>query len=192
MSKDPAVLWYWNDWQGGTITMSRFLKGCYMDLLHAQFNNGALSIDEIKTVLGNDFAAWGVLSKKFKTDDKGLFYNERLIHESTKRNSFTKSRRDNASSQKHMPEHMENEIENRKLKFLNEVSLFKVRCNEKTLSKFCEYWSEHSANGKKMRFEMEKVFDISRRLSTWLENELKFNKSEPLKVIENKQYTTDK
>jgi len=40
--KDPAVLWYWNDWGGGTRTMSRQLKGCYMDLLEAQFNSGPL------------------------------------------------------------------------------------------------------------------------------------------------------
>ena len=41
MAKDPAMLWYWADWHSGTATMSRFLKGCYMDLLHAQFNSGS-------------------------------------------------------------------------------------------------------------------------------------------------------
>jgi hypothetical protein len=41
---------------------------------------------------------------------------------------------------------------------------------------FIEYWTEHSPNGKKMRFEMEKVFDIKRRHGTWIRNETKFIK----------------
>lgn len=93
MAKDPAMLWYWNDWFSGTVLMSRFLKGCYMDLLHAQFNNGRLSLEEIKTVLGSDFGqAWPSLSKKFKEAD-GLFFNERLEQEKEKRMKFTESRR---------------------------------------------------------------------------------------------------
>jgi hypothetical protein len=111
MAKDPATLFYWNDWNSGTVTLSRYLKGCYMDLLHAQFNSGHLSLDEIKTVLGSDFgSSWPTLQKKFKTDDKGLFFNEKLLNESIKRRSFTKSRRDNLL--KTSP-HMENENRNR-------------------------------------------------------------------------------
>lgn len=113
------MLWYWNDWQGGTVTMSRHLKGCYIDLLHAQFNNGHLSLDEIKTVLGADFAAWNTLQKKFETDPKGLFFNKRLEEEQIKRREWTASRRTNAKKHKpkhmqdHMQSHMENENEDR-------------------------------------------------------------------------------
>lgn len=32
---------------------------------------------------------------------------------------------------------------------------------------FYDYWTESNANGAKMRFEMEKVFDVGRRLATW-------------------------
>ncbi len=92
--KDPAVLWYWNDWGGGTRTMSRHLKGCYMDLLEAQFNSGPLSLEEIRTVLGQDQAAWTVLSKKFKQDENGLFYNERLEAEKAKRKEFSNQQRE--------------------------------------------------------------------------------------------------
>ncbi len=89
-------MWFWNDWGGGTRTLSRHLKGCYMDLLEAQFNNGTLSLDEIKTVLGSDFGtAWPALQKKFKQDDNGLYYNERLLFEVIKRKKFSKSRRNN-------------------------------------------------------------------------------------------------
>lgn len=126
MAKDPATLWYWGDWSGGTSTMTRHLKGCYMDLLNAQFNNGHLSLDEIKTVLASDFGnSWPTLQKKFITDENGLFYNVRAEEEKLKRQAFTKSRQDNLKPkahkaihiEPHMDYHMENENE---IKDLNE------------------------------------------------------------------------
>lgn len=95
MAKDPAVLWYWNDWAGGTSTFSRHLKGCYIDLLHAQFNVGRLSLSEIKTVLGVDFSTWETLKKKFKQDENGNFYNERAEEEKQKRLDFSEKQRKN-------------------------------------------------------------------------------------------------
>lgn len=35
------------------------------------------------------------------------------------------------------------------------------------LNEFANYWTESNPNGKKMRFEMQKIFDVARRLSTW-------------------------
>lgn len=112
--KDPALLWYFNDWTGGTATMSRHLKGCYMDLLAAQFNSGPLSLDEIKTVLGTDFGqAWPALQKKFVKDDSNCYFNERLHQEKEKRIAFTESRRKSAYARHtHMRTDNENRNEN--------------------------------------------------------------------------------
>lgn len=88
MSKDPATLFYWNDWYTGTLTMGRHAKGCYMDLLCAQFNNGHLSEEEIKTILGSDFTIWDVLRKKFACDENGLFFNKKLDETIKKRKAF--------------------------------------------------------------------------------------------------------
>jgi hypothetical protein len=41
---------------------------------------------------------------------------------------------------------------------------------------FFNYWVEMNEGGKKMRFEFERVFDVSRRLSTWLDNDKKWLK----------------
>lgn len=113
--KDPAMLWYWSDWNSGTILLSRFLKGCYIDVLNAEFNNGPLSLEEIKICLGADFAnSWLTLQKKFKQNEKGLFFNERLEREKQKRIEFSESRRTNRKKtydttyDKHMIQHMEN------------------------------------------------------------------------------------
>lgn len=117
MAKDPALLWYFNDWTGGTVTLSRHLKGCYLDLLAAQFNSGPLSLDEIKTVLGTDFGqAWPTLQKKFVKDDSNCYYNERLQFEKEKRINYSNSRRTNRISYvNHMSSHMENTNENRNI-----------------------------------------------------------------------------
>lgn len=94
MAKDPAFLFYPGDWMGGTLTLSRFLKGCYLDLLVAQFNSGPLSLEEIKTVLGPDFGtSWPILSKKFKVTE-GLFFNERLEAEKSKRAEHSQKQRE--------------------------------------------------------------------------------------------------
>lgn len=104
MAKDPATLWYWDNWQGGTMTLSRHLKGCYIDLLNAQFNQGHLSLEEIKTVLGSDFgSSWPTLQKKFKQDHNGLFFNERADLEKNKRAAFTESRRNNLKGEHKKP-----------------------------------------------------------------------------------------
>lgn len=98
MAKDPAFLFYPSDFYSGTMLMSRFLKGCYMDLLIAQFNHGHLSLEEIRTVLGSDFATgWGALQKKFEADGAGKFFNERLETEMKRRNEFCSKQKDRAS-----------------------------------------------------------------------------------------------
>lgn len=50
---------------------------------------------------------------------------------------------------------------------------FKDTLSTQTIKEFFEYWSEHSVGGKKMRFEKEDVFDLKRRMDTWLRNSKK-------------------
>lgn len=99
MAKDPAFLFYPGDWLGGTMTMNRHQKGCYIDLLIAQFNIGPLSLDQIKILLGTDQASWTVLQAKFKREVNSaggeVFFNERLATEIEKRNKFIQHQSDN-------------------------------------------------------------------------------------------------
>lgn len=102
---DPAFLFYVGDWLGGTLTFSRLHKGAYMDLLMVQFNQGQMSLEDIKAVLGSDFElVWGKLESKFTTDENGLFYNRRLRIEIERRKHYTQSRRDNLASKKETKE----------------------------------------------------------------------------------------
>lgn len=126
MAKDPAFLFYPNDWLGGTTGMSLVEKGAYMELLVMQFNKGAFSIDQAKKILNGHFEeTWQVLKEKF-TEQDGKFFNERLQAEKEKRQKNArknKERIDNYWNEKKKnttgnsnvytkPIPIENEIEN--------------------------------------------------------------------------------
>ena len=93
MAKDPAFLFYPNDWLGGTMGMSFEEKGAYMELLMIQFNKGKFTLDQAKRTLNGSFdVVWPALSEKFIYED-GFFYNQRLLHEKSRRSKYTESRR---------------------------------------------------------------------------------------------------
>ena len=48
------------------------------------------------------------------------------------------------------------------------------------LVNFFEYWSEHGENDRKMRFEKQTSYDLSKRLKTWKRND--FGKSKPTRI----------
>jgi hypothetical protein len=66
-----------------------------------------------------------------------------------------------------------NNIDEREAEFKNSLRPYIETYGEPMIKKFFLYWTEKKPKGKKMRFEMEKVFDIQRRLITW--NDRNFN-----------------
>lgn len=115
--KDPAFLFYPNDYIGGTMGMTFEEKGAYMDLLMLQFNRGHMTSHMIGQVVGQLF---GQIKDKFKVDENGLYYNQRLDDEIKKRQEFVASRKNNISGSNqyskkrghmggHVTSHMENE-----------------------------------------------------------------------------------
>jgi uncharacterized protein YdaU (DUF1376 family) len=117
MAKDPAFLFYPNDFIGGTMGMTFEEKGAYMELLMTQFNRGHMDSHMVTRIVGD---LWGRISDKFVQDDAGRWYNKRLDEEQTKRKSFTASRLQNLIHKKsslhmdsHMDSHMDAHMENR-------------------------------------------------------------------------------
>jgi len=92
MRKDPAILWYPSDWISGTMGMTFEQKGAYMELLMAQFSRGHMTSHMIGHMVGQ---IWDTIKDKFVQDEKGLYYNERLEIEKTRRKNFVKSRKNN-------------------------------------------------------------------------------------------------
>ncbi len=122
MAKDPAFLFYPNDFDAATKFFSNDQVGIYIRLLIAQFQHGRLTEKQYLFIAGG----WDAdIMQKFKRDDAGLYYNERLELEITKRKSFSESRRKNVqkrytsdtsvtTSVVHMENENENEIPNEK------------------------------------------------------------------------------
>jgi len=147
VAKDPAFLFYPNDWLGGTMGMTFEEKGAYMELLMLQFNRGHMTSHMIGQVVGQ---LWVNIADKFVEDDVGLYYNVRLEEEQIKRKEYTDSRNNNKNGTNqytkkenkkggHMTCHMEdvneNEIEDEFETFWR-VYDKKVGNKEKLLSKW--------------------------------------------------------
>ena len=96
MAKDPAFLFYPNDWIGGTMGMTFEEKGAYMELLMMQFNRGHMTTHMVGQVVGQ---LWDKIKDKFTQDEQGMWYNRRLEEEKNKRQKFTQSRRNNISGE---------------------------------------------------------------------------------------------
>jgi len=190
MGKDPAFLFYPNDYLGGTMGMTLEEKGGYMELLMMQFNLGKFTEAQAKQVLSICFdVAWPMLKLKFETD--GTFYwNKRLATEIQKRKDFSESRRINASgpktkkesksklkaSAKHMPKHMENRNENRNISKVERKNKFEkltielnkdIGLNEKDIKKFNLFYTASGPNDIKLHFEKQKTWDHKARMRTW-------------------------
>ncbi len=84
--------------------------------------------------------------------------------------------------------------EEQKKAFVERLRPYLERYGKDMLNEFYLYWTEMNENGHKMRFEMEKTFDIARRLARWKNNEkeAKQNKTSSLPIGMNLQNTNDK
>jgi uncharacterized protein YdaU (DUF1376 family) len=136
MAKDPAFLFYSQDWLVGTMDLTFEEKGQYMHLLASMHQKGRLNDKTISFLVGS---ISDNLKSKFKIDNEGLWYNERLEFEASKRANFTESRRANGSKggrpkknkalakpkQNHKDNHMHNHMGNEN-EDVNEVDNSKI------------------------------------------------------------------
>lgn len=100
MSKDPAVLFYTNDFLAGTITMSDEQVGKYMRLLCIQHQKGILTPKDMLNICKTyDEDVYC----KFVKDGEGNYYNERMKNESDRRKRYSESRKANRDSKPEKP-----------------------------------------------------------------------------------------
>jgi len=100
-NKDPAVLFYTDDFLAGTMTMTNVQVGKYIRLLCLQHQQGHLPERTMLRVCKKpDADIWS----KFQQDDNGLFYNQRMEEESEKRQMHIEKQRENALKRWAKPE----------------------------------------------------------------------------------------
>lgn len=116
MAKDPAFLFYPNDFSSGTQFFTDEQVGKYMRLLMAQHQHGHLTENQVIMICksyDND------IMLKMKKDSDGKWYNERLENEIEKRKNYIASRSKNKAGKtsekiisKSYDNHMVNENRN--------------------------------------------------------------------------------
>ncbi len=92
MAKDPAVLFYTQDFLVGTITMTMEQKGKYITLLCLQHQKQKLTLKDLQIYLTDEDIE---VAEKFPKQSDGFYYNIRMYEEATKRKNYTESRRNN-------------------------------------------------------------------------------------------------
>ena len=103
--KDPAFLFYSSDFLSGTMLMTNEDVGKYIKLLCLQHQKGHLKEKEMLSICGNYNED---IFNKFKKDEEGNYYNERLEYESNKRKAYSESRRNNRKKKETYEEDMKN------------------------------------------------------------------------------------
>lgn len=146
MAKDPAVLFYTQDFLVGTLTMTDEQRGKYIYLLCLQHQKGKLTLSDLKTKLNEqDFE----VAEKFPIQPDGFYYNLRMYEEAIKRKNYTESRRNNRKKKdevdislirKSYDNRMENANENEDVndnlnKNVNEIDNVNVNENKKSFNK---------------------------------------------------------
>lgn len=112
MAKDPAILFYYQDFLVGTEFMDDAEVGIYIRLLCHLYDKNELSEKQVLRICSAS-AFENIpddVKNKLKKDNNGMYFNQRARDEKEKRLLFTESRRQNAlgiKSKKAYAEHME-------------------------------------------------------------------------------------
>lgn len=155
--KDPAFLFYSNDFLSGTMLMTDEETGQYIKLLCLQHQKGHLKEKDMLNICKSYNEE---IFSKFKKDKDENYYNERLEYEVNKRKAYSESRRNNRRKketyEKDMKnicnsyeEHMENENVNENINKNNSKRGSKGKKEEKKIH-FAEFVSMTNAEHEKL------------------------------------------
>ncbi len=200
MAKDPAFLFYSQDFIVGVQTMDFEDRGKYITLLALMHQQGRMSEKTIRFLIGN---ISDNLKSKFLVDNNGLWYNKRLEEEAEIRRKFAESRRKNGSkggrpkknsipsvlaTENHMVNHMgnENEDENEDVvkRFipptLTQVESYcKERQNNVIPQRFIDYYE-----AKGWMIGKNKMKDFKAAIRTWERNEKQPSINQPIQPVD--------
>jgi hypothetical protein len=160
MAKDPAFLFYSQDFIVGVQTMDFEERGKYITILALMHQQGRMKEETIRFLVGY---VSDNLKSKFSVDENSFWYNKRLEDEAEKRKKFTESRRINGlqggrpkknkkPSGLHMGNHMGNENENENKDINKKGGMGGNRFKPPTVDEVAEYVSTRSVKIDPKRF----------------------------------------
>jgi len=109
--KDPAVLFYFQDFLVGTELMTHDEVGMYIRILCHLADKKVLNMKQLRFICRGDVPE--CIMEKMQQDGEGNYYQHRMQEERAKRTGFVESRRANAKRMhEHKPELMDDVNEN--------------------------------------------------------------------------------
>jgi uncharacterized protein YdaU (DUF1376 family) len=99
MAKDPAFLFYYQDFLVGTDSFTNEEIGAYIKCLCHQAHKGYISSHHMSKICQRQ-EVQKTVKEKFISDGNGNLYNERLNSEIEKRRKYSESRKKNRMGKK--------------------------------------------------------------------------------------------
>lgn len=140
-----------------------------------------LAFAPIKSTLKRDLKKWrnkvetNRANARKRWDAKNATASDRMPTDATalSRNANYADRdRDSDSDSVNDKVSVKEKREKAKLDFKNEIKPFikEGKISVEEARKFYDYWTEHGPRDRKLRFQKEKSFALSRRINTWVDN----------------------
>lgn len=143
MAKDPAFLFYYQDFLVGSDHMTLEQVGGYIKCLCHQANRYTIRESHMASLVGSQ-ENYVIVREKFIKDENGELFNERLRKEMEKRRIWTKSRLDNLHKASHVGSHMASHMENENEIVIKDKKQTKIIIP--TLEEVKEYFKEKGTN----------------------------------------------
>lgn len=192
MAKDPAFLFYYQDFLVGTTFMTNEEVGAYIRILCHLADKGGLSEEHMKNIC-QSYDIYKSIKSKFKLNGDNTYYNDRLRSEIEKRQKYAESRRNNRSGKnicKSYDKHMENENEN-----INEN--LNLNLNLNNINEFEHFWNLYDkkvgkANALKQwkKLKPDEVERIFIHLKDYLKKEKQYRK-DPERYLKHKTFNDE-
>jgi len=125
----------------------------------------------------NQYSA-NIISLKSAKPKNGKALDKALVKHGAKQGQSTGQSMDSIDKQRTIEQGTMN-VSERKLKFASTLEPFQKLYPKQMLSDFYKYWGELNKSGTKFKQELEKTWDLERRLEMWARRDKDFNKNQP-------------
>jgi hypothetical protein len=124
----------------------------------------------------NQYSA-NIISLKSAMPKNGKALDKAMIKHGAKQSQSTGQSMDSIDKQETNKQGTIN-VSERKLKFASTLEPFQKLYPKQMLSDFYKYWGELNKSGTKFKQELEKTWDLERRLEMWARRDKDFNKNQ--------------
>jgi hypothetical protein len=124
----------------------------------------------------NQYSA-NIISLKSAMPKNGKALDKAMIKHGAKQSQSTGQSMDSIDKQETNKQGTIN-VSERKLKFASTLEPFQKLYPKQMLSDFYKYWGELNKSGTKFKQELEKTWDLERRLEMWARRDNEFNKNQ--------------